>query len=147
MFRCKLKRCQSDTPLQVQIIFSRVRTLGLGMRGTRARDCGLMSRCRCYVSTMRQVFIYLSMHCLTLATHSTVHHSTEFLENIVPQWCRSRPVQPGPICWRWRSKRWSRMRLRSIPWRRRSWPRRRRCIPTWLRLDWGGAGQTTTRWV
>ena len=72
MFRCKLKRCQSDTPLQVQIIFSRVRTLGLGMRGTRARDCGLMSRCRCYVSTMRQVFIYLSMHCLTLATSSKV---------------------------------------------------------------------------
>ena len=116
------------------------------MGGTRARDCGLMSRCRCYVLTRRHVFIYLPtwpdatssngfqalQHIQNNYTH-TVHHSSKYLENIVPQQCKSRPVQPGPICWRWRSMRWSRMRMR------RSWQRRRRCIPTWLRLDWGGA--------
>ena len=63
------------------------------MGGTRARDCGLMSRCRCYVSTRRKVFYFLSIHGLTQHqaiewqnnyTHThTVHHSTEYILRIL----------------------------------------------------------------
>ena len=167
IFRCKLKRCQSDT--QVQIVFSRVKTPGLGMGGTRARDCGLMSRCRCYVSTRRKVFYFLSIHGLTqhqaiewqcgewrvsgiascITFIITIHTqyitvpsilSILYLNSVRAAQCSRDPSVGGGGVWGGVGWGWGVSRGGGEAGREGGGVSRHGC-------GWTGAGQTTTRWV